>query len=277
DRAAGEREGVHLGRIDDAEAVREELEGRVGRGLLEALADRVDELGERREAEQRHLGFDLLLELLAQADVAVDRVEVRVVGVHPGAAEDQEQRRRERRSRHDPAMLAGRTAARTSARIVLGWTATLAPAASTSSRRPPPSWPVRLSPFTSTAVAFSPPSAASTLKVVSSTVPRTVSALRSFAVSTSAPPRTCCARRRCPVRAMSAGSARVQISHPVATRCWKASVRPSGDQAGWVAGAGAVVSSIGAVPSALATQSVASALRPCAGQRENASFVPSGE
>src|SRR5436189_3628091 len=51
-------------------------------------------------------------------------------------------------------------------------------------------------------------------------------------------------------RAMSAGSARVQISHPVATRCWKASVRPSGDQAGWVAGAGAVVSSIGAGPSA---------------------------
>src|SRR5439155_1106989 len=56
----------------------------------------------------------------------------------------------------------GRTAARTSVRIVLGWTATLAPAASTSSRRPPPSWPVRLSPFTSTAVAFSPPSANST-------------------------------------------------------------------------------------------------------------------
>src|SRR5439155_762771 len=33
-----------------------------------------------------------------------------------------------RRARHDPAMLAGRTAARTSARIVLGWTATRAPA-----------------------------------------------------------------------------------------------------------------------------------------------------
>ena len=88
DRAAGEREGVHLGRIDDVEGVREELEGRLGRGRLEALADRVDELGERREAEQRHLGLDLLLELLAQADVAVDRVEVRVVGMHPGAADD---------------------------------------------------------------------------------------------------------------------------------------------------------------------------------------------
>jgi hypothetical protein len=37
------------------------------------------------------------------------------------------------------------------------------------------------------------------------------------------------------------------------------------------------VSSIGAVPSAFATHSVASLLRPFARQRENASFVPSGE
>src|SRR6266446_3291286 len=77
-------------------------------------------------------------------------------------------------------------------------------------------------------------------------MPRTVSALRSFAVSTSAPPRTCCARRRCPVRAMSAGSARGQISHPGATRCREARVPPAGDQAG--RGAGAVLASVGAVP-----------------------------
>src|SRR5438445_288407 len=101
--------------------------------------------------------------------------------------------------------------------------------------------------------------------------------LRGVQVSTSAPPRTRWARRRCAARAMSAGSARVQGSQPGAARCWKASGRRSGDQAGWVAGPGAAVSSISAVPSALAIHSVAWALRPCAGQRENASLAPSGE
>ena len=76
---------------------------------------------------------------------------------------------------------------------------------------------------------------------------------------------------------MSGGSASVHTSQPDGVPCWKASVRPSGAHAGWVAGAGAAVSSIGAVPSVFATQSVASVLRPCAGQREKASFVPSGE
>src|SRR5207244_5561685 len=142
--------------------VREEPEGRGGRRLLEPLADRVDQLGEGREAKRRHLGLDLLLELLAEADVAVDRVEVRMVGMDAGAAEDRDERDREEGAPHDPPVLAERAAARTSARMVLGWTATRAPAASTSSRRPPPSWPVRLSPFAKTAVAFSPPSANST-------------------------------------------------------------------------------------------------------------------
>src|SRR6184192_1852652 len=388
DRTAGQREGVHLGRIDDVVAVGEELERRLGARVEEAAPDGVHHLVERAVTEKHEVGFHFLRELLAEPDVAVERVEVRVEAMHAGAPDDEpaDDGDPQRRSLHGPP-------ARSSARRLLGCTLKCAPEASTSGSRSPtispdtrsplrsatsallpasvkstrstsaadtsivrppmrrrsganaavtptlsplrsrarngaggpaarpaarrlscamPStgtpwvrptaarWivsfsrkPLSASPFASTTRAR-PRSPVSKMMVVttsrgsstapyavlrrkraSPSVPRSVSPLRSFAVSTSAPPRTCCASRSRPPVAMSAGRASVQISQPFSPRCWKASVRPSGDQAGWSAGAGAAVSSIGAVPSAFATHGVASLVRPCAGQRVKASLVPS--
>src|SRR5262249_30978702 len=75
---------------------------------------------------------------------------------------------------------------------------------------------------------------------------------------------------------MLSGSRAVQIFELPSLRRWKAKVIPSGAHAGCTAG-GRIESSVGTLPSAFATQRVASVLRPSAGQRVNASLVPSGD
>src|SRR5262249_426930 len=164
DRTAREGERVHLGRVDDVEGVREEAEGRVRAArVAEARADPVHHLGQRREPELRDVAVDLLLELLPETDVAVDRVEVRMVRVHAGAAGEHGEREDPRLQ--DSASHTWRLhapfapPARTRLRIALGWTETRGPAVRVSSTLPPAISPERLSPLRRAAVARSPPSA----------------------------------------------------------------------------------------------------------------------
>src|SRR5206468_6823781 len=97
------------------------------------------------------VALDFLRKLLAEADVAVDRVEVRVEAMHARAAEGGGERERDWSAHHGPPV-------RLSARTLLGCTARRGPAASTSGSRSPTTSPETRSPLRSTTSALLPAS-----------------------------------------------------------------------------------------------------------------------
>src|SRR5262249_52259125 len=150
---AREREGVHLRRVDDVEAVGKDLERLVGTRLAEPRADVVHELREGGEPQELDLVVDLLRDLLPEADLAVDGIEVGMVRMFTRARACERESRDGshdlRRSTHghppEP-RAADEAATRLMVRSALGCTTSFGPAASTSSSFWSASSPVKLSP-----------------------------------------------------------------------------------------------------------------------------------